>query len=646
MLVGLQVAVVAIWSLARGPAAAPDSEWPGWAAGLANPVGVLPAAWADAITGLDVWLLQVPLLAGIAAIGVRLRHPAGDERRRLASVLAAGAVFVLLVVVGRGLWPAAAAVLDVLGSALLALALTSAVLRRRLHDVDVVVGRTFVYAVLTALIALVYLASVAAAGALGRELSPLGIGLLTGRGAGAPAPSRPAPAALDRALYGAARNPRVAVARLTEELAASRQQIVTAREEERSRLRRDLHDELGPTLAGLSMQLGDLREVVVADPDRPRPAGTPRVRRARRPRRRTSGHPGAAAAQPRRARPRRRPHRPGRPPGPRARRAGRPRRWRPDARGRGRGVPHRRGGPHEHRPARRDGPGLPGAVPDHATSCGSGCVDHGIGSGTRTPGVGIQSMRERAAELGGSVEVRDTEGGGTTVQARCPPVPCPGAHVMSTVRVLLVDDHAMFREGLRFMLERHDDIEVVGEGSDGDEVPDLVRATDPDVVVMDLAMPRVGGIEATEALVRRGSRATVLVLTLSEEDASVLAAVRAGARGYLVKGAAASQAVSAVRALAAGHAVFGPGLAGRMLDFFGDRRRESFEHLSTREREVLELVAAGRSNQQIADVLVISPVTVRNHVSAILAKLQVTNRREAMLRFHGTGGDTPIRTDV
>ena len=167
---------------------------------------------------------------------------------------------------------------------------------------------------------------------------------------------------------------------------------------------------------------------------------------------------------------------------------------------------------------------------------------------------------------------------------------------MSTVRVLLVDDHAMFREGLRFMLERHDDIEIVGEGSDGDEVPGSCARTDPDVVVMDLAMPGVGGIEATEALVRRGSRAKVLVLTLAEEDASVLAAVRAGALGYLVKGAAASQAVSAVRAMSAGHAVFGPGLAGRMLDFFGDRRRESFEHLSAREREVLE-TARGRPVQ-------------------------------------------------
>ena len=421
LLVGLQVAVVATWSLARGPAAAPDSDWPGWAADLANPVGVLPSAWAEAITGLDVWLLQVPLLAGIVAIGVRLRHPAGDERRRLVSVLAATAVFVLLVVVGRGLWPAAAAVLDVLGSALLALALTSAVLRRRMHEVDVVVGRAFVYAVLTALIALVYLAAVAAAGALGRELPPLGIGLLTGLAALALLPLRGhLQRLLDRALYGAARDPRVAVARLTGELAASRQQIVTAREEERSRLRRDLHDELGPTLAGLSMQLGDLREVVEDDP---------RTARDR------LGHLESAAR---------------------------------DALDGVRRVTR------ELRPPSLDELGLVGALADVAAhqglalevradlgvaplppavevatyriaaealtntarhadtdrACLELCrtrdelrlrvVDRGVGSGTRTPGVGIQSMRERAAELGGHVEIGDTEGGGTTVEARLP----------------------------------------------------------------------------------------------------------------------------------------------------------------------------------------------------------------------------------
>ena len=427
LLVGLQVAVVAIWSLARGPAAAPDGEWPPWAAGLANPVGILPAAWASAIAGLDAWLLQVPLLAGIAAIGVRLRHPTGDERRRLVSVLAATAVFVLLVVVGRGLWPTAAAVLDVLGSALLALALTSAVLRRRMHDVDVVVGRAFVYAVLTALIALVYLAAVAAAGAVGQELPPLGIGLLTGLAALALLPLRGRlQRALDRALYGAARDPRVAVARLTEELAASRQQIVSAREEERSRLRRDLHDELGPTLAGLSMQLGDLREVVEDDP---------RTARDR------LGHLESAAR---------------------------------DALDGVRRVTR------ELRPPSLDELGLVGALTELAAhqglvlevradlgtaplapavevaayriaaealtntirhadtdrACLELCrtthelririVDHGIGAGTLTPGVGILSMRERAAELGGRIEVRDSEGGGTTVQAVLPaPVPEP-----------------------------------------------------------------------------------------------------------------------------------------------------------------------------------------------------------------------------
>jgi DNA-binding NarL/FixJ family response regulator len=126
------------------------------------------------------------------------------------------------------------------------------------------------------------------------------------------------------------------------------------------------------------------------------------------------------------------------------------------------------------------------------------------------------------------------------------------------------------------------------------------------------------------------------VLALSEDDANVFAAVRAGAAGYLVKGAAADQVVSAVTALAAGHAVFGPGLATRMLDFFGRRQPEGarFQGLSGREQEVLGHLAQGLSNQQIADLLVISPVTVRNHVSSILAKLQVTNRREAMLRYH------------
>lgn len=200
-------------------------------------------------------------------------------------------------------------------------------------------------------------------------------------------------------------------------------------------------------------------------------------------------------------------------------------------------------------------------------------------------------------------------------------------------RVVLADDHPMFREGLRFTLERAG-ISVVGEAEDGEEALDLVAEADPDVVVMDLAMPRLGGLAATERLTSSGGRARVLVLTLSEDDADVFAAVRAGAMGYLVKGVAADQVVSAIEALAAGHAVFGPGLAGRMLDFFArSPAQPQFPELSSREQEVLGHLAQGLSNLQIAELLVISPVTVRNHVTSILAKLQVTNRREAMLRY-------------
>lgn len=200
-------------------------------------------------------------------------------------------------------------------------------------------------------------------------------------------------------------------------------------------------------------------------------------------------------------------------------------------------------------------------------------------------------------------------------------------------RVVLVDDHPLFREGLRFTLERAG-MTVVDEAANGEAALDAIASTDPDVVVMDLRMPTMDGLEATRRLAASQARARVLVLTLSEDDATVLAAVRAGAAGYLVKGAAADQVVSAVAAVAAGHAVLGPGLAARMLrQDAGQASPERFPQLSEREREVLAQVARGLTNQQVADLLVISPVTVRNHVTNILAKLQVTNRREAMLRY-------------
>jgi DNA-binding NarL/FixJ family response regulator len=207
--------------------------------------------------------------------------------------------------------------------------------------------------------------------------------------------------------------------------------------------------------------------------------------------------------------------------------------------------------------------------------------------------------------------------------------------VSDPLRIVVADDHPMFREGLRFTLSRDPGLEVVGEAATGADALRLVAELDPDVVVMDLAMPELGGLAATRALTERGARARVLVLTMSEDDDSVFAALRAGAGGYLVKGADPEQVVSAVRAVARGHAVFGPHLAGRMLAFFAPPASGGADvvpGLSAREQEVLALVADGLSNAEIGRALFISPVTVRNHVSSILAKLQVTNRRQAMLR--------------
>ncbi len=213
----------------------------------------------------------------------------------------------------------------------------------------------------------------------------------------------------------------------------------------------------------------------------------------------------------------------------------------------------------------------------------------------------------------------------------------------ASIRVLVADDHPMFREGLRFTLTREQDIAVVGEAADGAEVLRLAASLDPDVVVMDINMPEVGGLAATRQLREHGERPHVLVLTMSDDDASVFAAVRAGANGYLVKGSDPEQVVSAVRAVANGHAVFGAHLAARMMQFFASPpagERADASPLSAREQEVLTYVAQGLTNQEIAAALFISPITVRNHVTSILTKLQVTNRRQAMLRARETGTGT------
>jgi DNA-binding NarL/FixJ family response regulator len=207
------------------------------------------------------------------------------------------------------------------------------------------------------------------------------------------------------------------------------------------------------------------------------------------------------------------------------------------------------------------------------------------------------------------------------------------------IRVAVADDHPLFREGLRGALAACPDIDVVGTAATGAEAIALCAEHQPDVVVMDVHMPEVNGIAATRRIVAESPHIGVLVLTMFDEDENVFQAMRAGARGYLLKGADSDDIVRAVRAVAAGDAIFGPALARRLIGFFVPGRTSAlpFGELTQREREILELVAQGRSNADIAKVLYVSPKTVRNHVSNVFAKLQVTDRAQAIVRAHGAG---------
>ncbi|MGH8888850.1 MAG: response regulator [Acidothermaceae bacterium] len=211
---------------------------------------------------------------------------------------------------------------------------------------------------------------------------------------------------------------------------------------------------------------------------------------------------------------------------------------------------------------------------------------------------------------------------------------------MST-RVLLADDHPTFRRGLRALFESLPDVDVIGESADGESAVALAAELKPDVVVMDLNMPSVNGVEATRRIVAADPQIAVLVLTMLDEDESVFAAMRAGARGYVVKGADTGDVLRALSSVARGDVVFGPAVAGRVLSYLtrplSARDPLLFPELSDREREVLELVARGLSNTEITRKLVVSPKTVRNHVSNVFTKLQVSDRAEAILRARQAG---------
>jgi DNA-binding NarL/FixJ family response regulator len=212
------------------------------------------------------------------------------------------------------------------------------------------------------------------------------------------------------------------------------------------------------------------------------------------------------------------------------------------------------------------------------------------------------------------------------------------------IEVLIVDDHPAYRGGLRMMLADVDGVRVVGEARSGVQAVALSAELAPDVVVMDLRMPDLDGIEATRRIVRSGSSSAVIVLTMFEDDDSVFAAMRAGARGYLLKGADQDEIVRAISAAAAGEAIFGPEIAARVIAHFAvgsGSTGAAFPALTAREREVLELVAAGKGNAAIAHELVISLKTVRNHVSNIFMKLQVSDRSEAIVKARRAGVGDP-----
>ncbi|MBK9710631.1 MAG: response regulator transcription factor [Kouleothrix sp.] len=212
---------------------------------------------------------------------------------------------------------------------------------------------------------------------------------------------------------------------------------------------------------------------------------------------------------------------------------------------------------------------------------------------------------------------------------------------MEKIRVLIVDDHPLFRDGLRALLSSVADTEVVGEATGGDEAIGLAGSLQPDIILMDINMPGVNGIEATRRIVQASPHIGILVVTMFEDDDSVFSAMRAGARGYLLKGADQAEVLRAIHAVASGEAIFSPAIAVRLMRFFASPSPaappQAFPELTEREREILALIAQGHNNNDIADKLVLSPKTVRNNVSNIFSKLQVADRAQAIVRARAAG---------
>jgi len=212
---------------------------------------------------------------------------------------------------------------------------------------------------------------------------------------------------------------------------------------------------------------------------------------------------------------------------------------------------------------------------------------------------------------------------------------------MDPIRVLIADDHPFYREGVRTMLSVAPEIEIVGEAASGDETITQAESLQPDVILMDLKMPGINGIEATRRILHTSPHIGVLVLTMFEADESVFAAMRAGARGYLLKDADQEELIRAIKAVSRGEAIFSPAIAQRLIHYFAALRPVAadlaFPELTDREREILELMAQGHTNAEIAERLMLRTKTVQNHISNIFSKLQVADRSQAIVRARDAG---------
>ncbi|MBI5350030.1 MAG: response regulator transcription factor [Chloroflexi bacterium] len=215
---------------------------------------------------------------------------------------------------------------------------------------------------------------------------------------------------------------------------------------------------------------------------------------------------------------------------------------------------------------------------------------------------------------------------------------------MEKISILIADDNAEFREGLRALCESVDEFTVIGEAVTGEEAVSLAAQLQPDVILMDINMPQANGIEATRKILHASPHIGILMLTMFDDDDSVFAAVRAGARGYVLKGALKTEVVRAVRSISSGDAIFGATIARKMMNYFSGPRPpappQTFPELTEREREILLLMAQHLTNPEIAQRLSISEKTVRNQVSNIFNKLQVADRAQAIIRAREAGYGT------